>query len=76
MDNTPDISAAGSMDDLIALVQQATPTTTGTGRTSHVVTTKGDQVKIAFKVVDASSLVISNRQDGTINPDFPAELQL
>lgn len=30
---------------------------------------KGAQVKTAFKVVDASFLVISNNQDGTITPE-------
>lgn len=45
------------------------------GRTSHVVTAKGDEVKTAFVVVEASSLIPSNGQDGRINTDYPQELQ-
>ena len=69
------LQAAQSADEVIFLLGSATPTQTNTGRSSHVVTTKGGQVKTAFKIVDASQLVISNNQDGTINPNFPAELQ-
>ena len=49
---------AESVDELIILVRTATPTKTAAGRTSNVVTTKGDQVKTAFKIVDAGSLII------------------
>ncbi|WP_429169395.1 hypothetical protein [Aeromonas hydrophila] len=45
------------------------------GRTSHVVTAKGDEVKTAFVVVEAGSLIPSNNQDGRINTDYPQELQ-
>lgn len=45
------------------------------GRTSHVVTGKGAEVKTAFVMVEASALVPSNTPDGRINTDYPQELQ-
>lgn len=45
------------------------------GRTSHVVTGKGAEVKTAFVVVEAGSLIPSNTPDGRINTDYPQELQ-
>ncbi|WP_168174369.1 hypothetical protein [Tatumella sp. OPLPL6] len=75
MTQTDQLNGAASIDELIVLLNSTEKTQTDTGRSSHVVTTKGGQVKTAFKVVDASSLIISNNQDGTINPAFPAELQ-
>lgn len=45
------------------------------GRVSYVVTAKGDEVKTAFDIVDASALLVSNTLDGQINPDYPQELQ-
>ncbi|EMZ4729508.1 hypothetical protein ABDN07_004989, partial [Escherichia coli] len=45
------------------------------GRVSYVVTAKGDEVKTAFDIVDASVLLVSNTLDGKINPDYPQELQ-
>lgn len=45
------------------------------GRTSFVVTAKGDEVETGFKLVEASKLVPSNTIDGRINPEFPQELQ-
>lgn len=46
-----------------------------TGRTSFVVTARGNEVETAFKVVEANSLIPSNSIDGRINPLFPQELQ-
>ncbi|MGL5103075.1 MAG: hypothetical protein ACRC6N_11200 [Plesiomonas sp.] len=45
------------------------------GRVSYVVTAKGDEVKTAFKVVNADQLIISNHLDGRINEEYPQELQ-
>lgn len=45
------------------------------GRTSHVVTGKGAEVKTAFVVVEAGALIPSNTPDGRINTDYPQELQ-
>lgn len=45
------------------------------GRVSYVVTAKGDEVKTAFDIADASALLVSNTLDGKINPDYPQELQ-
>lgn len=45
------------------------------GRVSYVVTVKGQEVKTAFKLVDAADLVTSNSLDGKINPAYPQELQ-
>ncbi|QGX92625.1 hypothetical protein EFZ10_13900 [Tatumella sp. TA1] len=70
MNKTDQLTGAKSIDELIILLNSIEKTQTDTGRTSHVVTTKGGQVKTAFKVVDASSLLISNNQEGTINPAF------
>lgn len=62
-----------SIEQVIALVEQlAKPQH---GRTAFVVTAKGDEVKTAFRVVEASDLIVSNNGDGTINPAYPAELQ-
>jgi hypothetical protein len=62
-----------TIDQLIALVEQFTGP--GNGRTAYVVTAKGDEVKTAFRIVEASSLIVSNMGDGTINPAYPGELQ-
>jgi hypothetical protein len=69
------LSAATDIDSIIALVGSLELSETPMGRSSYVVTSKGDEVKTAFKVVDAASLIISNNLDGTINPAFPDELQ-
>lgn len=45
------------------------------GRTSFVVTAKGQEVETGFKVVDINDLIISNSIDGRINIDYPTELQ-
>jgi len=45
------------------------------GRVSYVVTVKGQEVKTAFKLVDASDLITSNSLDGKINAAYPQELQ-
>ncbi|WP_318491877.1 hypothetical protein [Photobacterium leiognathi] len=45
------------------------------GRTSYVVTAKGQEVETGFTVIEASDLIISNTLDGRINPDYPQELQ-
>lgn len=45
------------------------------GRTSFVVTAKGDEVKTKFKLVDVADLIVSNYQDGRINESYPQELQ-
>ncbi|MDT7197906.1 hypothetical protein RQL61_26690 [Citrobacter freundii] len=69
------ISNTPGLDSLITLVASLQLRQTPIGRTSFVVTSKGDEVKTGFKVVNASSLIISNNLDGTINPAFPTELQ-
>lgn len=69
------LSDAGSIFALIGLVGSLRKAQTVTGRSSYVVTGKGQEVKTVFKVVDARHLIISNNLDGTINPLFPAELQ-
>ncbi|MFI7813018.1 hypothetical protein [Citrobacter werkmanii] len=45
------------------------------GNDSAVITGKGYTVNVAWAVVDVRDLIISNMPDGTINPDFPPELQ-
>jgi len=45
------------------------------GRAVNVRTLAGDDVSLAYAIVDASELVVSNFLDGTINPDYPQELQ-
>ncbi|MBZ3802401.1 hypothetical protein K9O81_18695 [Leclercia adecarboxylata] len=72
---TTAIDNSAGVDSLVALVASLHYSQTGLGRTSFVVTSKGQEVKTGFKVIDARSLVISNNLDGTINPKFPAELQ-
>lgn len=72
---TEAIGQAQSVDEIIALIAALSFTETPHGRASFVVTSKGQEIKTAFKLVDAEALVISNRLDGTINPDFPELLQ-
>lgn len=74
-DLTNAIDNTAGVDSLVALVASLHYSQTGLGRSSFVVTSKGQEVKTGFKVIDARSLVISNNLDGTINPKFPAELQ-
>ncbi|EJS7479033.1 hypothetical protein N1489_005072, partial [Escherichia coli] len=62
---------ATSIETLIELLKNLP----GYGRVSYVVTAKGDEVKTAFDIVDASALLVSNTLDGKINPDYPQELQ-
>ncbi|WP_312329822.1 hypothetical protein [Atlantibacter hermannii] len=69
------INKAEGLDSLVALVASLHYSQTTLGRSSYVVTSKGQEVKTGFKVIDARSLIISNKLDGTINPQFPAELQ-
>ncbi|MEG2040014.1 MAG: hypothetical protein RR068_02755, partial [Hafnia sp.] len=69
------ISGTPGLDSLITLVASLQLRQSPMGRTSFVVTSKGDEVKTGFKVVNAGSLIISNNLDGTINPAFPTELQ-
>lgn len=47
----------------------------GLGRTSYVVTAKGQEVETAFDIVEADTLTPSNTLDGRINPEFPQSLQ-
>ncbi|ENL5323694.1 hypothetical protein AB5H09_004492, partial [Salmonella enterica subsp. enterica serovar Adelaide] len=72
---TSALSEAADINSVIALVSSLERKETRLGRSSYVVTSKGAEVKTAFKVVDASSLIISNNLDGAINPAFPEELQ-
>lgn len=69
------LHAAKDINEMIALVASLRKHQTDVGRASYVVTSKGAEVKTAFKIVEANALTISNNLDGTINPDFPAELQ-
>ncbi|WP_259344117.1 hypothetical protein [Vibrio harveyi] len=69
------INQTSNINDLCSLVMTAKEPTNTKGRTSYVVTAKGDEVETAFKLVDAGELIPSNTQDGRINPDFPQELQ-
>ncbi|EPZ8727729.1 hypothetical protein ACXX7I_003996 [Enterobacter hormaechei] len=69
------LSAATDIDDVIAVLTSLPIHQRTTGRASYVVTSKGAEVKTAFKVVEVAVLTISNNLDGTINPDFPSELQ-
>ena len=65
------VAMATSMDTLIKLLENLPEY----GRVSYVVTAKGDEVKTAFDIVDAATLLVSNTLDGKINPAYPQELQ-
>lgn len=73
------IKAATSINEICQIVtgfvERKNETHPPLGRTSYVVTAKGDEVETAFKLMDAAELVPSNSLDGRINPDFPQELQ-
>lgn len=45
------------------------------GRENTVKTAKGTKVATGFKIIEARNLVISHEADGTVNPDYPAEIQ-
>jgi len=45
------------------------------GALSQVDTAMGTEVDTKFKVIEAKKLKASNNTDGTINPEFPSELQ-
>ncbi|MCF9512872.1 hypothetical protein J8A90_22860 [Vibrio parahaemolyticus] len=72
-----EIKEAKTINDLAEIVQlYATDNPKlKLGRTSYVVTAKGDEVETGFKIVEASDLIPSNDLDGRINPNFPQELQ-
>jgi hypothetical protein len=72
---TKAFAAADSIEQLISIIATMRFKQSQLGRSSFVVTSKGDEVKTAFKVVDARDLIISNNLDGTINQSFPPELQ-
>lgn len=72
---TKAFATADTIEQLIGVIAAMRLKQTKLGRSSFVVTSKGDEVKTAFKVVDARDLIISNNLDGTINQSFPAELQ-
>lgn len=45
------------------------------GRDNTVKTAKGTKVVTGFKVIEAKNLIISHETDGTVNPEYPAEIQ-
>jgi hypothetical protein len=45
------------------------------GRDNTVKTAKGTKVVTGFKVIEAKNLVISHETDGTVNPEYPPEIQ-
>lgn len=73
IDYQKQIHSANSYAELIQVLKSIP--NLDAGRTSFVVTARGDEVETAFKVVEASKLIPSNSLDGRINPLFPQELQ-
>ncbi|WP_071523942.1 hypothetical protein [Edwardsiella tarda] len=72
------VLAANSHEQLADILSKLPLNASGnppTGRTSFVVTARGDEVETAFAVVEASNLTPSNDTDGRINPNYPQELQ-
>lgn len=51
------------------------PAIEGTETRDTAVTTTGREIPVEYAVVDLNSLVTSHTTEGTVNPDFPAELQ-
>lgn len=45
------------------------------GRDNAVKTAKGTKVVTGFKVIEAKNLIISHETDGTVNPEYPPEIQ-
>lgn len=45
------------------------------GRDNTVKTAKGTKVVTGFKVIEAKNLIISHETDGTVNPEYPEEIQ-
>ncbi|MCK2122118.1 hypothetical protein [Pseudomonas sp. PNPG3] len=68
-------AAQAAADAELALEKEDTGEITPEGRENVVKTAKGNKVATGFKIIDASKLVISHEADGTVNPDYPAEIQ-
>ena len=45
------------------------------GKTGRVFTPKGKEIEVRYEIVDANDLVASHDLNGSINPDYPKELQ-
>jgi len=63
----------------VPAVEPDTNEDTGTieaeGRDNTVKTAKGTKVVTGFKVIEAKNLIISHETDGTVNPEYPPEIQ-
>lgn len=59
----------------VSAEDEDTGTIEAEGRDNTVKTAKGTKVVTGFKVIEAKNLVISHETDGTVNPDYPAEIQ-
>lgn len=68
------LAEAESVADIISILTAGSQITQS-GRVAYISTPRGLEVKTAFQVVEANSLIISNMLNGTVNPNFPAELQ-
>lgn len=55
--------------------EEDTGTIEAEGRDNTVKTAKGTKVVTGFKVIEAKNLIISHETDGTVNPEYPPEIQ-
>jgi hypothetical protein len=59
----------------VSAEEEDTGTIESEGRDNTVKTAKGTKVVTGFKVIEAKNLVISHETDGTVNPEYPPEIQ-
>lgn len=71
--------AAQAAPEAALSAEPGTDEDTGTieaeGRDNTVKTAKGSKVVAGFKVIEAKNLIISHETDGTVNPEYPPEIQ-
>lgn len=73
----PEVMPEPAIEPVAAEVDpdEDTGTIEAEGRDNTVKTAKGTKVVTGFKVIEARNLIISHETDGTINSDYPAEIQ-
>ena len=59
----------------VSAEDEDTGTIEAEGRDNAVKTAKGTKVVTGFKVIEAKNLIISHETDGTVNPEYPPEIQ-
>ena len=69
------LKALAADPDTAPGAEEDTGTIEAEGRDNTVKTAKGTKVVTGFKIIDAKNLIISHETDGTVNPEYPPEIQ-